>query len=783
MKIISLRGLDEKCNMALNKSFDTANKFCCTEATSDLLLMHILEDSEVANVFEEEIGLTASNYTQTLTNMLSGHWQSTSGLHNNISIEDISRELHNILQQVVFRAIQTQREIDLITLYRYIIKDRQSQAWKILEMMGIDINMNIAQSNPLEDMPITQRYAVDYNTLAKNGRFDPIESRNDEIDKTFEVMGRRIKNNPCLVGEAGVGKTAIVEGMAQRLVTGDVPSYLKNKHIISVDVSGIVSGSKYRGDFEERLNGILNEAASNTNVILFFDEMHMLMEAGGSSSDAAMNAANILKPAISRGDVQIIGATTPSEYKKFIEKDKAFERRIQSVNIGEPDVESAIKMVKTVSHKYSEFHKCHIDNETIIESVVLSDRYITDKKLPDKAITILDETAARLKKNNKQNKTFTVTVDDIKKTISRTTGIDIEDLDDTSREKLSSLGDRLAKHVIGQDEAIESVVKAIRRSKAGIKDPNRPIGSFLFVGPTGVGKTELTKSLAIEFSNGIKNMIRFDMSEFMEKHTVSKLIGSPPGYVGYGEGGQLTEAVRHNPYSIVLFDEIEKAHPDVFNILLQILDDGILTDSQGLRVDFKNTVIIMTSNAGYGADQFGKKTIGFGSNSETNETDASAKEKIAMKALESTFRPEFINRLDKIVVFNKLSKENIEAIVELLLTQLKKRMVASEIDLTWDTNIVKHISETGFSEKYGARNIKRKIQDTLEDSIADAVISGDAKKGDTINISYNNDKVSIDITHPEIVDIAKPKRRRSVKSKSSEFKGDSEVAGLAETTI
>lgn len=745
MKIVSLRGLDNKCNIALNESFDTANKFLCEEATSAHMLMHLLYNDEVAKQFDSdfsEFDITAKDYTHFLTDMLYRNKDNTSAnQHITVGIDEISREFQSILSYAVFRAISNQREIDVMTMYRCIIREKGSNAWKVLTLMGVDSSIDVTQSNPLEDMPITSQFAVDYNSLAKNNRFDPIESRDKEIDRVFEVMGRRIKNNPCLVGDAGVGKTAIVEGMAQRLVSGDVPNYLRNKHIISVDVSGIVSGSKYRGDFEEKLNGILNEAASNNNVILFFDEIHMLMEAGGSSADSAMNAANILKPAISRGDVQIIGATTPAEYKKFVEKDKAFERRLQSVDIGEPDVESAIKMAQKVAYKYEEFHKCKIDADALEAAVVLSDRYITDKKLPDKAITVLDETAARLKKNYNRNSKFTVSVADIKSTISKTTGIDVDDLDETSRKKLSTLGNRLQQHVIGQDDAIHAVVKAIRRSKAGIKDPNRPIGSFLFVGPTGVGKTELTKALAIEFSNGIKNMIRFDMSEFMEKHTVSKLIGSPPGYVGYGEGGQLTEAVRHNPYSIILFDEIEKAHPDVFNILLQILDDGILTDSQGLKVDFKNTIIIMTSNAGYGADQFGKKSIGFGTSTDESDTDAGKNEKIAMKALESTFRPEFINRLDKIVIFNKLEKDSIEKIVELLFKQLKGRLSQSDIKLSWDESIIKHIAETGFSEKYGARNIKRKIQEQIEDLIADKIIDEELMPGYTVKVCYTSEVV------------------------------------------
>lgn len=751
MKIITLRGFDEQCNMALNKSFETANKYLCDKATSAHMLLHMLEYDNVAKAFKSDLHINAQDYVNTFLDMMQRHLSMADARrHITVSIDEISTELQSILSKAVYKAVHLEKEVDILSLYKIIVKERESEVWKVLSLMGINADeIDVSASNPLDDMPITSQFSVDYNILAQQGRFDPIESRDDEIDRTFEVMGRRIKNNPCVIGEAGVGKTAIIEGMAQRLIKGDVPSYMRNKHIISVDVSGIVSGAKYRGDFEERLNGILNEAAAHKNVVLFFDEMHMLMDAGVGSSDSSMNAANILKPAISRGDVQIIGATTFKEYKAFVEKDKAFERRLEPVFIKEPDVDAAIKMVDIVAPKYTEFHNCALEDGVVKAAVVLSDRYITDKRLPDKAITVIDETAARLKKSVHGNK-FTVTVSDIKHTVSRATGIDVDDLDEKAVKKLCSLEDRLKDHVIGQDQAVTNVVKAIRRSKAGVKDPNKPIGSFLFVGPTGVGKTELTKALAIEFTNGIKNMIRFDMSEFMEKHTVSKLIGSPPGYVGYGEGGQLTEAVRRNPYSIILFDEIEKAHPDVFNIMLQILDDGILTDSQGLRVDFKNTVIIMTSNAGYGADQMGKKSIGFSSESNHDDNDPANYEKIAIKALESTFRPEFLNRLDKVIVFNKLGEPEIVKIVDLLLKQLKGRLTQSDIKVSWDKSVVNFIAKEGFSEKYGARNVKRKIQNTIEDELADKIISGEIKPSDKVKIHY---KDGIDITVEHVVEI------------------------------
>ena len=752
MRVVSIRGFDDRCNMALNRSFETANEYLCEEATSAHMLYNLLKFTRVVREFKEDIGMDASDFSDNFISIMSKYKSERDpNDHVEVNIEEISDEFRQILQRAIHKSIQMGKEVDDITLYKCIIKDKRSDAWKMLELMGINKDsIDISAANPLEDMPITSQFGVDYNILAKEGRFDPIEAREDVIDRAFEVMGRRIKNNPCFVGESGVGKTAIVEGMAQRLVEDKVPNYLKGKHIISIDITSIVQGSKYRGDFEERLNGVLNEAASNSNIILFFDEMHMLAEAGGNSKESAMTASNILKPAISRGDVQIIGATTPKEYKKFIEQDSAFERRLQSVKVPEPSVDEAIRMVYAVIDRYNDFHNSTITDEALEAAVVLSDRYITDKKLPDKAITVIDETAARLKKKHNSIQKFDITLAEIKKTVSKTTGIDVEDLDETSKNKMQSLGDRLKSHVIGQDAAVMNVTKAIRRSKAGIKDPNRPIGSFLFVGPTGVGKTELTKAVAIEFGGGLKDLIRFDMSEFMEKHSVSKLIGAPPGYVGYGNGGQLTEAVRNNPYSIILFDEIEKAHPDVFNIMLQILDDGILTDSDGLKVDFKNTVLIMTSNAGYGAEQMHKSSIGFG-RSEEVESNEDKQEKIAMKALESTFRPEFINRLDKIVVFNKLDKDSIFKITELLFKQLKTRLTQVGIEFTWEDSIIEYISSEGFSDKYGARNIKRKIQDILEDELADRIISGEARAGDTITVSYK-DKLEIVVKHNISID-------------------------------
>lgn len=745
MKIFNLQGFNSKANLAINEAFAVAREHKYQSVYTSHMLYELLKFKEVAERFYSDTGMQANDFRSKFDAVMDAESNlNDSESYTDLDMEDMSSEFHEILVRILRRKAPSGIKIEPIDIYNEIITDKNTEAWVVLEEMGVDRERDINFfDDALNSMPMTSRFACNYNVLAKSGRFDPIEARDKEINDIIEVLGRRIKNNPCLIGDAGVGKTAIIEGLAQRLVEGDVPEYLKDKQIISVDLSGIVSGSKYRGEFEERFNNILYEAAENKNVILFFDEMHMLMDAG-SSSESSMSAANIIKPAISRGDVQIIGATTTKEYKKFIEKDKALERRLQYVMVSEPSVDDAISMIKKVISKYNEFHNSEISEDAIEAAVVLSDRYITDKKLPDKAITTIDETAARLKKNVDGKKKIYVDVTDIKQTVSKLTGIDVADMDETARNKMKSLEDRLSKHVIGQNDAIVNVSRAIRRSKAGVNDPNKPIGSFLFVGPTGVGKTELTKALAIEFSGGIKNMIRFDMSEFMEKHSVSKLIGSPPGYVGYGDGGQLTEAVRRNPYSIILFDEIEKAHPDVFNIMLQILDDGILTDSEGTKVDFKNTVIIMTSNAGYGAALLNKKTIGFGS-IETEKKDDS-KEKVALKALEDTFRPEFLNRIDKVIVFNSLTKDNCHDIVDLMLNKLKQRVSNNGIKLTWDESVIDELITEGYSDKYGARNLRRKIQELIEDELADKIIDDEVHSGDSIKLSYK-DKLNIKVRH------------------------------------
>lgn len=743
--IYNISGFDSVSNMAINKAIDIARKYGLKYVDSRALMCALLSRNSMSIRFEELTGIKPSKYLAKLSDNLYKESNLNNSLVKNIDtsfdenteeeigIANLTDELSKLLNTCIKN--NDGNDVEVIDILEEILLTPTLKVWETLEGLGVNPNRVVIMINdPAEYMPIASKYSVNLVKKALNNEMDPVCCRDDIIDSVIETLGRRIKNNPCLIGDAGVGKTAIINGIAQRIVCGDVPFYLKGKHILSIDVSSMVAGTRYRGDFEERINGLLTETANNKDVILFFDEIHMLAEAG-ASSESSINALNILKPAISNGNVQIIGATTTAEYKKFIEKDSAFERRLESIIVPEVSVDDAITILSNVIYKFDTFHNSKTSKEVIEAAVKLSDRYISYKKLPDKAITVIDATASRLKKKANGN-LVEISESDIKETISKLSGIDVTEMTLDSKNSIKTLYKRLEKHVIGQSNAVDNISKAIRRSKAGIKDPNKPIGSFLFVGPTGVGKTELSKALAIEFSGSLKNLIRFDMSEFMEKHSVSKLIGSPPGYVGYGEGGQLTEAIRHNPYSVILFDEIEKAHPDVFNILLQVLDDGILTDGSGLRIDCKNTVIIMTSNAGYGESIGTKASIGFAS-SKQEEKDTSKIESRAIKSLENTFRPEFLNRLDKIVVFNKLDKENCIQIIELMLNQLKERLQDNKIEISWDDKLINMLLSEGFSEKYGARNLKRKIQDTVENVLADKIIDEEIKATDKVLISYD----------------------------------------------
>ncbi len=643
------------------------------------------------------------------------------------------------------------------------------------------------EKRDIKDAPTLSSYGRDLCAMAKEGKIDPIIGRDNETERVIQILSRRTKNNPCLIGEPGVGKTAVIEGLAQRIADGNIPDTLRDKIIVTLDISAMIAGAKYRGEFEERMKNVMEEVRKNPSIILFIDEIHTIIGAGGA--EGAVDAANIIKPALARGEMQVIGATTIDEYRKHIEKDAALERRFQSVMVGEPSPEDAVRILFGLRDKYEAHHKLKISDEAIEAAVKLSVRYIGDRFLPDKAIDLIDEaaskkhissltpseewkeleaklkhttaekeeailaenyeTAAKLRDEEKElteklaemknsaktgsGNTIAVTEADIEEIVTSWTGIPVKKLAEEEGERLLNLDKILRERIIGQDEAVDSAARAIRRGRMGLKDPKRPIGSFIFLGPTGVGKTELTKTLADVMFGDENAMIRVDMSEYMEKHSVSKLIGSPPGYVGYDEGGQLTEKIRRHPYSVVLFDEIEKAHPDVFNILLQILEDGILTDAQGRKVDFKNTVIIMTSNAGASNITSEPKRLGFASSAEEQKAKDSAAVKTAvMGALKNTFKPEFLNRVDEIIIFNKLSDGDIEKIASIMLCEVTKRINGLGIEITFAAEVVKSLAKEGFDPVYGARPLRRAIVRKVEDSFSEAMLRGEIKPGDMV---------------------------------------------------
>lgn len=646
-----------------------------------------------------------------------------------------------------------------------------------------------------EGTPVLDQYSRDLTAAAGEGGLDPVVGRQDEINRVIQILSRRSKNNPCLIGEPGVGKTAIVEGIAERIVTGMVPDTVLGKRVVSLDLSGIVAGSKYRGEFEERIKKVLQEVRRAGNILLFIDELHTIIGAGGA--EGAIDASDILKPALARGEIQIIGATTVEEYRKHIEKDAALERRFQPVMVEEPSEEQAVEILKGLRHQYETHHHVTITDEAVEAAVRLSARYINDRFLPDKAIDLMDEAAAKARlgaggnpeevvavkneiaehesrlleflragdiegakkekeekealeeslqklqeKSRKElrRKSLTVGEDEIADIVSGWTKIPVKKLTEGEAVRLKKLEATLHKRVVGQEDAVSAVAKAVRRGRVGLKDPKRPIGSFLFLGPTGVGKTEISKALAEAVFGNEQSMIRVDMSEYMEKHSVSKMIGSPPGYVGHEEGGQLSEKVRRNPYSVILFDEIEKAHPDVFNILLQVLDDGHITDSQGRKVDFKNTIIIMTSNAGAQAIVEPKK-LGFAS-SENEKQDYERMKNSVMEEVRRIFKPEFLNRIDETIVFRSLNKEDMKQIVTLMIRELSERCKNQlGITLLVRDSAKKYIVEQAYDPKYGARPLRRKIQNEIEDKLAEEVLSGSVKRGGTVIVTTRKNKV------------------------------------------
>ncbi len=694
-----------------------------------------------------------------------------------------------------------------------ILKEGDSVASRIIMELGVDIQKLFAnlikmltdektgntvsnRKSPSAQTPTLNQFGKDLTFEASEGKLDPIIGRSEEIERIIQILSRRTKNNPCLIGEPGVGKTAVVEGLAEKVILGEVPENLKNKRVVTLDISSIVAGAKYRGDFEERLKKCLQEIKKAGNVILFIDEIHTIVGAG--AAEGAIDAANILKPLLARAEIQVIGATTLNEYRKYIEKDAALERRFQPVLVGEPTEEEAIQILTGIRDKYEAHHKVEITDGAIKAAVELSSRYVNDRYLPDKAIDLMDEAASRVKLNsltapkevkkieekineiikekedsiNTQNfekaaklrdkeqkereklekvklqwqqqnqiNAATVTENEIAEVISKWTNIPVNKLTEAETAKLRKLEEELHKRVIGQDAAITAVSKAVRRGRVGLKDPKRPIGSFIFLGPTGVGKTETCKALAECLFGDENSMIRVDMSEYMEKHTVAKLIGSPPGYVGYEEGGQLTEKVRRKPYAVILFDEIEKAHPDVFNILLQILEDGRLTDSQGRVVDFKNTVIIMTSNVG-ARNITEQKTIGF-NNVENKEKNYEQIKGDVMSELKKAFRPEFLNRIDEIIVFKPLDEMEIQKIVEIMIKNSTSRLKERNITIEVTEDMKKHIAKKGFDPAYGARPLRRAIQSLIEDTLAEEILDGKVKNGDEVIINFENEKVVV----------------------------------------
>ena len=648
------------------------------------------------------------------------------------------------------------------------------------------------------DCPTLMKFGRDLTQMAREGKLDPIIGRDKAIERVIQILSRRSKNNPCLIGEPGVGKTAVAEGLAQKIANGEVPEILKDKRVITLEMSSMLAGAKYRGEFEERLKKAMDEIRKSGKIILFIDELHTIIGAG--AAEGAIDAANILKPALSRGEIQIVGATTLGEYRKYIEKDAALERRFQPITLDEPTPEETLEILKGIRDKYEAHHRVKISDKALEAAVNLSIRYISDRFLPDKAIDLIDEAASRLKLKNMTappdvreieekieavkaekeaaittqeyeraaklrddekslreklretkenwskdnvNSDSEVTENEIAEIISLWTGIPVKTLEESESERLLRLEEILHSRVVGQDEAVKAVAKAIRRGRVGLKDPKRPIGSFIFLGPTGVGKTELSKALAEAMFGDEDSIIRVDMSEYMEKHSVSKMVGSPPGYVGFDEGGQLTDKVRTKPYSVILFDEIEKAHPDVFNILFQFLEDGILTDSQGRRVDFRNTIIIMTSNLGARLiTGGGTKQLGFSAMDDDAESErdyAQIKEDV-LGELKQAFKPEFLNRVDEIIVFHKLTKSNIKEIAVKMLESLGNRLRDNGITAEFTESAVEKISENGFDDNYGARPLRRAIQSDIEDMVAESMLEGKIKPGDAVTIDYKDDK-------------------------------------------
>lgn len=765
---------------------------------SRILEEHGAKKSKIRGIIEKNINsagetavLDMEGYTPSAGKILAGCKKEASHFKSaEIGTEHILFALLKEGDCIAVRILNT-LEVNLQKVFMDVLASMGIEGNSAKSEIGRIRNKNRGRSQ----IPTLEQYSRNLTALALSGRLDPVIGREDEIHRVIQILSRRTKNNPCLVGEPGVGKTAIAEGIAQRIASGNVPESMREKVVLTLDLSGMVAGSKYRGEFEERIKRVISEVINSGNVLLFIDELHTIIGAGGA--EGAIDASNILKPSLARGELQVIGATTREEYRKYIEKDAALERRFQPVNVEEPTLEETVDILRGIKPLYEKHHGVTITEEGILAAANLSERYLNDRFLPDKAIDAMDEAAAKVKlgffgKNNEEdkieatlkeyeqsqeeaiidgdfkeaekirirkkelekklerikknrqkrldNKKITVGEQEIADVISIWTKIPVKKLAQKESERLRKLEEVLHKRVIGQKEAVEAVSKAVRRGRVGLKDPKRPIGSFLFLGPTGVGKTELSKALAEAVFGNEDAMIRVDMSEYMEKHSVSKMIGSPPGYVGFDEGGQLSEKVRRKPYSVILFDEIEKAHPDVFNVLLQVLDDGHITDSQGRKVSFKNTIIIMTSNAG--AQRIVEpKNLGFASG-EDNEGDYNRMKDGVMDEVKRLFKPEFLNRIDEIIVFHALARPDLRKIVALMMKEIEKRISAGmEITLKAGSAVLDFLVDKNYDSKYGARPLRRGIQTMVEDQMADEILAGNIKTGDVVNLKVKNDNI------------------------------------------
>ena len=811
----TFKGFTDKANKALNLAIESAERFGHDYIGSEHILIGLCkEGSGVAYTALHDAGVTAEK----LESMMQREDRIVS-----LNPNDFTPRSKRVMQLAVSYSARTgSGYVGTEHLLISLLSDRDSYAIRYLAELGVTPQMiadrmsanlrdedagdmtpnRTSNTQPVanSDSKTLDSFSRDLTQAARNGEIDPVIGREEEIKRIIQILSRRTKNNPCLIGEPGVGKTAIAEGLALKIVNGEVPEHLRDKRIVSLDLTGMIAGSKYRGEFEERIKNAIDEVKKSKNIILFIDELHTIIGAG--SAEGSADAANILKPSLARGDFQVIGATTLEEYRKYIEKDAALERRFQPVTVGEPNEEDAIAILKGLRDRYEAHHKVKITDEAIEAAVKLSSRYIADRFLPDKAIDLVDEAASKVRlsaltypneikdleaqlekleseksaaineqdferaaqlRDEEKNVTeqlekaksgwqesnleasHEVTAEDIAAIVSSWTKIPVVELTREESERLLNMEKILHERVVGQEEAVSAVSRAIRRGRVGIKDPKRPIGSFIFLGPTGVGKTELCKALAQAMFGDENAMLRLDMSEYMEKHTVSRLVGSPPGYVGYDEGGQLTEAVRRKAYSVVLFDEIEKAHPDVFNMLLQILEDGRLTDSQGRTVDFKNTIIIMTSNVGARRiTEQRQAALGF-ANGDNSMDNVSVREMV-MSELKQVFRPEFLNRVDDIIVFNKLTKPEIEQIARLMLETLKKRLSGLGVTVSFTDKAVEKIADEGFDDTYGARPLRRAIVTNIEDKLSERMLDADFDSKKPIVCDYDGEKFTFNST-------------------------------------